>query len=214
MHMRVKSCAGKHIEECENIKINGECNLPEVFGVCSNQDCLYTNKLDWYKEQRENDKNEIAKLKSLNTQFRTLMLMPSQAERLLQKNEIDFSGIKGLISRQRKTWDTCDENTGLYMMEYHSLFAQEYSIWLHEKNSKIQIDEVVKEAKKNENSKAAKKVYSEIINGEREEKKKVEKEAKEQKAKTPFGRAVQSYIKLGMTEEIAKKLCISMGMKE
>src|SRR5882672_4917003 len=99
---RVKSCPGKEIQECENSGTEAECDITSTDHICSNYECKVTEKLDRYAQDLEISQTENAKLKASNTQFRVLMLMPDSAERLIKKNELDFSGIKGLINRHKQ----------------------------------------------------------------------------------------------------------------
>jgi hypothetical protein len=212
---RVKSCPTESLVLCDNECDESEITIHEINGknkrvckfkgcsVCDNHECRVTENLDYYAKELEKYQDENAKLKALNTQFRILMLMPSTAETLIEKGELDFSGIKGLISKQRQSWDTCDDTTILYMLEYHQKFAEAYGQFAHERNSKIRIKEVIAEKAKSETKSAIKKIDQ------------MKAEVKEKKEKlSEFGKAVAGYMKIGMKEDRAKEIVRALGIKE
>jgi hypothetical protein len=200
---RVKSCPGKSILPCDNEGTEIECSITSTDFVCDNFECKVMANLDRYANDLEIAQTENAKLKAINTQFRVLMLMPDSAERLIKKNELDFSGIKGLIAKHKKSWESCDDVTILYMLEYHQKFSEAYAEFAHERNSKIRIKDAIADRAKAETKTAIKKVDS------------MKQEVKEKAAKlSEFGKAVAGFVKVGMKEDKAKDLVRAMGLKE
>jgi hypothetical protein len=200
---RVKSCPGKSILVCENDGSADSCEITSTEHICENYECKVTQKLDMYALDLELSQTENAKLKAINTQFRILMLMPDSAERLINKGELDFSGIKGIINRQRQSWESCDDTTILYMLEYHQKFSESYAQFAHERNSKIKVKELIADKAKQETKNAIKKIDA------------MKQEDKAAKAKlSEFGKAVAGYVKIGMKEDRAKEIVRAMGIKE
>jgi hypothetical protein len=200
---RVKSCPGKSILPCDVDGPENECSITSTDYICDNFECRCLEKLDKYALDLEISQTENAKLKAINTQFRILMLMPDSAERLINKGELDFSGIKGIISRQRQSWESCDDTTILYMLEYHQKFSESYAQFAHERNSKINLKKVIADKATVETKKAIAKVDT------------MKQEIAKSKEKlSEFGKAVAGYVKIGMKEERAKEIVRAMGIKE
>lgn len=203
--VRVKSCPGKEIIPCENDGSEAECDITSTDTVCSNFECQVLARLDKVNLALEESKEENAKLKRINTEYRLIMHMPDSltAERLIKKGEIDFSGIKGIINSHRKSWDSCDDTTLIYNCEFAQKIAEAYAQYIHERSSKINLKKVVADKGIEESKAAIKKI---------DDDKEIARKAKLKL--TPYGKALADYMKIGMKEDKAKELLNAMGLKE
>lgn len=193
----------RHMLTCDNIGPLESCEITSTEHLCENIECRMTHQLDIYKELLENTKTELAAAKLANTQFRMLLMMPATAERLIHKGTFDFSGINSMINNHRKTWDSMEDTTILYMIEFHQKFMEKYSEYANERNSRVRIKELVVQKRKDETKTATVRIQ------EQENKK-----AEDKKAKTPYGKAFAEYTKMGMDETNIRQLLATMGLKE
>lgn len=209
MHKRIATCKVKYaVNDCEDLRINGECLTSDTmpYGHCGNFECQVTIEIDNYKMLLDKERGDNAKLKAINTQFRTLLLTPITADKLLEDSKIDLSGINALINRQKTTWEVCDINTILYLMEYHQKFAEAYAQYCTEKIGLVSIPKHKEKIKKFEDQKA-----QEALAKAKEQEKAQERASA--KPKTPYEKFIAQYMKLGHTEESAKQVATMMGMK-
>ncbi len=211
MSGRAPHCNAKSPADAEaTVKCDGifddETNCCNTLGLCNAFECKVLAQLDAYKDKLEEANADKAKLKAWNTQFRNLLLMPTMVERMLaddelnennivKSEEINLHGISSIIAKQRPSWDQCDVNTILYMMEYHQKFLEAYTQYCHDRSDKIQIPRDRKIKKDSENKKATE--Y-------------IEKEEQQQKLKKPkseYEKAVAmfygNFIRSGMDKELA-----------
>lgn len=202
---RVKSCPSKSIIECENPGPENTCDITSTDHICSNFECQVLHKLDKVSLELEEARSDVAKMKRINTEYRLIMHMPDAvtSQRLIQKGEIDFSGINGVINSHRKSWDSCDDTTLIYNCEFAQRISEAYAQFIHERSSKINLKQVVADKGKEETKNAVKKIETMKI------------ESQEKKAKlSEFGKAVAGYMKIGMKEDAAKAIVKAMGLKE
>lgn len=211
---RVKSCPGKSIRECEQDCPENDCEITSTDIICDNYECQITKQLDEYKSLIEDVQAENAKLKATNTQFRVLMLMPTMAEKAIEDGKMDFSGIRGLITRQRPSWHSLNDTTILYMLEYHQKYAEAYSEFAHERNSKIKIKELVADKGRLETIAAASKLDAAKREAAEKKAEQKKKEAKEKSKLTDFQKNLEAFKKIGMKEEAARAQLLAMGLKE